>query len=379
MKYFPLIWYGIWRKKGRAMLILFQIVIAFLLFGLLQGMKSGIDAAVNRVGADVFITQRADGYDPLPLAHFEKIKSLPGVKDVSYEVRGLATYQNPKQGFFVYATDVANEVRVIQGLTIDPAVVAAMQTTRTGAVMSDELAKKYGWKKGDHITLQLGFAGLTGRQDFEFDVVGTFDPGKETLSKEFMMINYAYADEARVARKGTAQEFLFRVTDLNKAQQIAQAVDALFRNSTDETRTTSWRENAQTQMQSIGDLGFIVRAVVGAVMFALLISVGAMMMQSLRERIPELAVLKTLGFKDSSIFVLVASEILLMTLGAATLGLLLALRIVPMAKNFVGIELAIPSSVFIAGGGIALVLALVIAMPPAWHGMKLRIVEALSA
>lgn len=379
MKYLPLVWYGIWRKRGRAILILFQILIAFVLFGLLQGMKSGMDAAVNKLSADLYTVQRDTGYAPLPMAHLARIKSVPGVKAVAYEAFLPTTYQDAKQNVLAVATDVESALQVIPGVNVTSELAATLKRTRAGALATVDLAKKYGWKAGDHIALQaLREPRKDGAKAWEFDVLGVFDPGEESLAKEFLVINYEYMDEARAGRNGTAQMFYVKVDDPKQAQPVIQAIDQLFKNSPHETRTESLRETAQAQLQSIGDLDFIVRAVVGAVMFALLFSVGAMMMQSLRERTNELAVLKTLGFKDKHIFSLILAEAVTLCVAASLLGLWAAARIIPLAKRFTNFEIFMPTTVFASGAAIAVVLAITVAALPAWRGLRLQIVDALA-
>ncbi len=380
MKYLSLIWHGIWRKRGRTILILFQIMVAFALFGLLQGMKSGIDDSIAKLGADLYMVRRDVGVAPLPMAHMARIQSIPGVKDITYEsVLFSANYQDPKNSVVVLAADIQGALRVIPGVSVSPAVVDAMMRNRIGAVVSNDLARKYGWKAGDHITLQAPGQPRKDRGSaWEFDIVGTFDPGDQSLSSEFMLMHYAYFDEARGNLNGTVQFFYVLVKDPKNAQPVITAIDEAFKNSRDETRTESLREVAQSALQSIGDLGFIVRAVVGAVLFALLFSIGAMMMQSLHERTSELAVLKTLGFKDQQIFKLLLMEAALLFLAAALLGLSVASLIIPFASKRINLALAMPGSVFAVGVAIALLVAAVTAALPAWRGLRLQIVDALA-
>lgn len=379
MKYLSLIWYGIWRKRGRTILILFQIMVAFVLFGLLQGLKSGIDSSIAKLRADIYLVQRDAGVRPLPMAHMSRVQSVPGVKDVTYESFLMGTYQDPKNRVMAIATDIKSALRVIPGVVVSPEVTDAMMRTKTGTVVSNDLARKYGWKAGDHIALKTpGVARKDGASAWEFDVLGTFDPGDQSLSSEFMIFNYDYLDEARADLNGTVQFFYVVVKDPKRAQPVITAIDEAFKNSPDETRTESLRETAQAQLQSIGDLGFIVRAVVGAVLFALLFSVGAMMTQSLRERTAELAVLKTLGFKDQQIFLLLVVEVLLVCVVAALVGLSVASLIIPLAAKKINLDLVMPSYVFVAGIAIALLVAGVTAAVPAWRGMRLQIVDALA-
>lgn len=380
MKYFPLIWYGIWRKRGRAILILLQIAVAFLLFGLLQGMKTGIDDAINKLNADLYIVQRANGGAPLPLAMYSRIQAVPGVKSVSYRSLLIGTYQKPTQIVAALAADVDSAVATLPGITVSKETIAALKRTRTGAIVSNELAAKYGWKTGSRIPLEVlpAFVKKDGSRDWAFDMVGTLDPGDQLMSSEFMIVNYDYFDAARQNFPGTVSGYYLRVNDPKNPLPVTQAIDKLFANSSDETQTESLKDTVQASLQSIGDLDFVIRAIVGAVLFALLFSIGAMLMQSIRERTAELAVLKTVGFSDRKVFWMILTEALVLCVVSALIGLGLASRILPAAKTYTQLDLTLPRSVLLAGIGMAVVLALVSAVMPAWRGLRLQVAEALA-
>src|SRR5882757_8306690 len=207
MKFLPLIWAGIWRKPGRTILIVLQVAVAFVLFGVLQGMKTGVEAA------------------------------------------------------------------------------------------------KYGWKVGDRIPLTSVTLKRDGSGSWVFDVVGTFTP-HEVNGGSFIVGNYTYLDESRMTNKGTVRNFYVATSDPRSAAAVSEAIDRTFANAPSETNTASLRESAQQAMQRIGDLNFMVRAILTPVFAALLFSIGTLLLQGIRERTPELAVLKTLGFTDRAIFLL---------------------------------------------------------------------------
>jgi putative ABC transport system permease protein len=216
----------------------------------------------------------------------------------------LATYQNPNQKVGMVAIRPDENWLSAFTFTIASDAVAAFRKTRTGAIIKVQLAKKYGWKVGDHIPLMSTTAQMNGSTDWAFDVVGTYTDSDIGASGDALLINYAYFDEARLAGKGTVKHFNVAVIDPKLAVTVADAIDRRFANSSNETRTESLRELAQSQLQSIGDLNFLIRAIVSAVLVALLFATATMMMQSTRERTPELAVLKTLGFTDRAVFLL---------------------------------------------------------------------------
>lgn len=378
MKYLPLIWSGMWRKRGRAILILLQVAIAFALFGLLQGMRSGLDAAVKEMDADVYNVVRATGDGPLPLAHFSRIQSLDGVVNVQRQSFLSGTYQNPNQNVLAIATDVQILMKDKVDLSVAPTTAAAaMEQTRDGALVGRKLAEKYGWKVGDRVPLQTREPQQNGSRDWTFQVLGVISDPETWGMETVLVVNWEYFNQARVAQRDTVARYIVRMGDPKQGLAMAQKVDALFANSSDETRTESLGATVQNSLQAVGDLNFIVRAIVGAAMFALLFSIATMMMQSTRERTPELAVLRTLGFSDRRVFWILVLEAMALCIIGAALGLVIAARLIPLAEQFIG-ALSMPWFVAAIGLAIALLLAVISAALPAWRSLRLQVAEALS-
>jgi len=151
----------------------------------------------------------------------------------------------------------------------------------------------------------------------------------------------------------------------------------MFANSPVETRTASFKENAQLQMKQIGDLNFAIRSILSAVLVALLFSTSTMMMQNIRERTPELAVLKSLGFTDRAVFLMVLAEALVTCVLAALIGLALAWGVFPYAAKFVA-GLTMPVIVIASGVLGAVLVALISAAVPAFRAARLQVVDALA-
>ena len=194
----------------------------------------------------------------------------------------------------------------------------------------------------------------------------------------FIVANYDYLNEARVLNKGTVRNFYAMIADPKRAAEMSDTIDRVFANSSNETKTASFRENAQQQMRSIGDLNFLIRSVISAVLVALLFSITTIMMQTIRERTPELAVLKTLGFRNRSIFLMVVGESLLVCMVAALIGLALASGRLPLHREVRTRDCAMPLSVVGFGMLGAVLVALITAALPASRAARLQVVDALA-
>jgi putative ABC transport system permease protein len=378
MKYWPLIWSGIWRKPGRTLLMLLQILIAFLLFGLLQGVKSGVDQAVAATQAQLYWVLPADAGTTLPLGFEQRIAAVPGVKHVYPENGFGASYQRPSQRLAVLATDFDAGWAGNLDVHASAEAIAALAHARTGALVSAQLEDTYHWKIGDQIPLLSNTAQKDGSKTWTFEDVGTFRSPDNGALDHYLIVRNDYFDEARQSDRGTVNQYIIEVTDAAQGEQIARRIDALSTNSPFPTRTQSIRAVTQSNFQSLGDLNFIVHSIVGAALFALLIATAALTMQSVRERTTELAVLKTMGFSDRAVFVLLLLESITLAIGAALVGLLLASRTMLLVNRFLGLRLTMPYAVVAVGLVLALALALVSASPPAWRAQRLRVAEALA-
>jgi len=379
LKYLPLIWSGIWRKPGRTALVILQVAVAFALFGVLQGMKSGMDRVIANTRADVlFVGPSNQGGAPLPMSYFERLEAIQGMKDVTYADGLLGTYQKPNQVVYALAIPpTAIWVTLVPEIfQVSPEALEALRKTRDGALITTDIGKKYGWHIGDRIPFTSNTLQSNGSGTWTFQIVGTMidrEPGEAGL----IVFNYEYLNEARALNKGTVRNFYAVISDPRRAAAMSELIDHAFSNSSNETTTGSFRENAQQQMRSIGDLNFLIRSVIGAVLVALLFSITTIMMQTIRERTPELAVLKTLGFGDRAIFLVVVGESLLVCAVAAVIGLSLAAGVFPYTAKFVP-GLSMPLSVIGFGMLGAVLVALITAAPPATRAARLQVVDALA-
>ena len=379
MRFLPLIWSGIWRKPGRTILIFLQVGVAFALFGVLQGMKTGVDELIGRARADLLLVHGSLSLiDRLPLGLLEQIKSTPGVKVVVPVELSGGMYQKPDQQVGIVAIRPDPGWLSAFTFTVAPQQEAAFQKTRTGTLVRQSLAQKYGWKIGDRVPLVTNVAQMDGSTDWSFEIVGTYTDSDVAGGSDVMLVQYDYFEEARALGKGSVSHFNAAIFNPRQAVTVADAIDRRFANSTHSTRTESLRELAQMQLQSIGDLDFLIRAIVSAVLVALFFATTTMLMQSVRERTPELAVLKTLGFADSTLFLFIVAEAAVVCVVAAGFGLTLALAAFPFASKFVP-GLSMPVQVVAIGLGCGALVSLVSASVPALRAARLNIVAALGS
>jgi len=379
MKFLPLLWAGLWRKRTRTIFTLLSIVVAFVLFGMLQGVNAVFNNAVSASAVDrLNVVSRISFTESLPFSYLAQIESLPGVAGVAYQSWFGTYYQDPKNFVFSFPVDPVRFFPLYPELQLPKDELAALTRTRTGAVVGRELATKYGWKIGDRVPLHsVIWTQANGSSDWAFDIVGIYDAPQDPNQAISFFFNYSYFDEARSFAKGTVGWYVVKVQDPKQAMQVAAEIDKRFANSSDETKTQTEKEFAQSFIKQQGDISFIVTSILGAVFFTLLFLTGNTMMQSVRERVPELAVLKTLGFTDFAVVVLILGEALLLCLVAAFLGLAIAAGIFPALKSVIG-EARLPADVLTSGFAVAVLLALLTGLPPAWRTTRLNIIDALA-
>ena len=378
MKFFPLVWSSLWRKKTRTIFTLLSIMIAFLLFGLLQGVNAWLNAFGTGSNANrLYVVSRVSQVQPLPSAYLHQIEAVPGIRQSTYIAAFTSFYQERSNTLVAFATDVKTFFDLYPDWQIAPEQLAAMIRTRDGAIVAAPLMRAFGWKIGDRIPLRTSVVKRDGNADWNFEIVGTYNV-LSTPAQNRILVNYAYFDEARLLERGTALAFVVAVDDPTRSAQVCAAVDALFVNSASETVTQDEKAYAQGQLRQLGDVSLMANAIVAAVLFTLLFLTGNTMMQSVRERTPELAILKTVGFSDGSVTILVLIESVLLCVLAASLGLAAAAAVFPVTAALGIGGSALPLKVIGAGLAIAVALALASGLPPAWRAQRLMIVDALA-
>ncbi|HBK56116.1 MAG TPA: hypothetical protein DDZ76_07520 [Xanthomonadales bacterium] len=381
MKYLHLILSALLRKKTRTGLTVLSLAAAFLLLGVLQAVNSVLAGGADFLGANRLISQsRVSFTQPLPMRLLPQIEAIPGVKRVGHSQFFGGIYQDARNFFPQFAVDPQRLRDTYPEWVMSEDAWRAFKSTRNGAIAGRQLADRFGWKVGDIIPLNsFIWTQAGGVRTWEWPLVGIFDGRDQEWSDRagLMYLNYGYFDEARSGGKGLAGVFVVLIADPNQAERIAADIDARFENSTEETKTQSEQEFQLGFLRQLGDIGFIVNAISGAVFFTILILTGYTMSQAVRERIPELGVLKCLGFTDATVLSLVLAEALVLCLVGAAIGMAAALAaIAGLPAEYRAVRIG--ADVWAVVGLSVVVLAAATGLPPALHGMRLKIVDALA-
>lgn len=382
MKYLHLIASALLRRKLRTLFTLASLTAAFLLLGLLQAVNTLFASGADFLGASRIVVQARTSFtQPLPMRLLPRIESVPGVVAVSHSQFFGGQYQDERAGFPQFVVN-PQRLRLTYPEWIMPEDQwRAFVSNQDGAIVGRNLADRYGWKIGDIVPLNsFIWTRADGSRTWEWRIVGIFD-GKDREWQDrtrLMYLNYAQFDEGRSpAARGLAGVFVAKVDDPLRTAEIAAAIDARFDNSPDETKSQSEQEFQLGFIRQLGDIGFIMNAISGAVFFTILILTGFTMSQGVRERIPELAVLKCLGFTDLSVLGLVLGEAMLLCGIGALCGMLLASAVVAgLPPEFPPLRTDL--RVWAFAGISVLVLALAVGLPPALRAKRLKIVDALA-
>ena len=383
MKYFSLVWAQLFRSRTRTLLTLLSVVVAFLLFGMLDSVRVAFNSGGSVEGANRLVTaSRLSITQSLPIRLETQIRQVEGVRDVAYGMWFGGIYQDPKN-FFPNFSVSPNYFDVYRELQIDPAQLEDWKQTRTGAIVGETLAKQFGWKIGDTIPLQATIFPRGGSNDWPLELKGIFrskDRAHAGNEERQLVMNWKYFDESNDYIKNQVSYYTIILDSPDHASRVAQAIDAISANSDHETKTQSESAFQQAFLKQFADIGMIVTSIMGAVFFTLLLLTGNTMAQAVRERIPELATLKTLGFKDSTMLSLVMIESVLLVGLGGLLGMVLASLVLPVvAARFGGLlPPYVPLNTWLVGIVLVLLIGTIVGLLPALRAKRLKIVDALA-
>jgi putative ABC transport system permease protein len=357
-------------------------MIAFLLFGLLRSLAAAFDQGAEIAGEDRLVSiNKISLIQPLPEAYLPKVNALEGVDKATSANWFGGYYQDPKNQFPQFPIIAEDYFEIYKEMIVLPEEqMQAWKKNRIGVVIGKALVDRFKWKIGDRIPLMGMFPREGGSTTWEFVIEGIYEAKSKSADTSAMLMHYDYFDEARQYGKGDLGWLIIRVKDPKQSAQVAAAVDALFANSPAETKTSSEKDFAKSFAKQFGDIGLITTLILGAVFFTMLLVAGNTMAQSFRERIPELAILKTLGFSDQAVMIMVLAEAIVISLIGGLAGLFLAKFFISgaaesMAATLPGLNLS--STMMLFGVGLMFLFGFLTGIIPALQGLQLNIVAAL--
>lgn len=379
MKYWPLVWRNLLRRKFRTVFTLGCIYISFVLYAFLMIVRGAFTLGVDFAGADrLWLFHKVSIIQFIPVSYLEDIVGTPGVKAATHCTWFGGVYQNKPSQFATFACDLRKYLELYHEFKVPPAQLEAALKDRQAAIVGRDTAERYGWKVGDRVPIKGDIWMPMQGQTWEFNIAGIYDGAPEVDKTQFIF-RYEYFDENRRAAKGQVSWYIIQVDDPANAAAVARTLDAKFENSQAETKTAPEKAVIADFAKQTGNIGAMITAILAVVFFTILLVVANTMAQSVRERTSELAVLKTLGYSDARILVLVMAESLFITTPAGWLAigtmLVLAGRgsfNMPMLPVFM-----FTTRDVVIGAVLAVLLGMVAGVLPAVAAMRLRITDAL--
>ncbi len=376
MKYLPLVLANLGRHKRRTFLTISSVAMALFLFASLRTVVTTLGAAAQFGSARRLVATNATGIVfPLPLSYANRLLAVPGVEAVSWANWFGGRYGDGKRFFANFAVDPVSYLDMYPELVLPADQREAFLREKSSAIIGKRLLEVFGWKLGQDVTLQ----GTIFPGDWTFTIRGVYTPSDAVLNDDMLLFRHDYFDD-RIGRAGIAGWYVIRIDDPNRAASIAKAIDDQFRNSSTPTKTGTEQAFNATFATMWGNVQLLMGTIGTAVVFAILLVAANAMMMSARERTGEVAILKTIGFRDRTLFVLVMLEAGLISLTGAAIGLGAA-KLLYRATNFNAAGFLpgfdVTPSTIVLGAGIALLLMVASGLVPAVRAARLPVIQAL--
>jgi putative ABC transport system permease protein len=382
MNYLLLIRKNLFRHKLRASLMIVCILTAFAIFGVLASIERSVNAGQDLAVANrLVVVNKINFTQPLPVSYFGRVQAVEGVRQVTHVNWFGGYYRDPKNFLVALAVDPVTYMDVYgDELDISPEARQSFIRERTGALVGEAMAKRFGWKVGDHVAIGNNFfTQKNGSRRWDFTVVGIDKGKKPEVDTNFMVFRYDYFDETRAFGKGQIGSMVLRTASPAVNDRVARTIDQMFANSAYETSTDTEKALSRAFVAQFGNIKLIMVLVVGAAFVTILMIVGNTLMMSVRERTREIGVLKSLGFPPNRILRLVLGEAILLALVGGLSGLWLAALFMLSVHDSAGdlVPQTISPNVTLTGLALMLGFGIVTGLIPALSAMRLRVTVAL--
>jgi putative ABC transport system permease protein len=380
MKFLPLIWRNLLRRKFRTVFTILVVFISFVLYAFLMTVKMAFSMGVDVAGVDrLAMMHKVSLLQLLPISYLSQIRSTPGVAVATHSTWFGGSYQDKSNEFAVIAVEPLTELEIYPEFKVPPDQVKAWAADRQGALVGRDIATRYGWKIGDRVPIQATIWQPKQGNTWYFNVDAIYD-GDKTIDKTNFFFHYDYFDENRRGAYGQVGWYIIKVQDPSRSAEVAARLDAQFQNSAAETKTSTEKAFLQGFVNQAGNIKFMIQSILVAVLITqFVLIVLNTMTQAVRERTNEFAVLKTLGFSNGAVLGMVLAETLFISLlgGGTAIGLSWFLFSRGSLSNAFLPVFLLPARDVATGLVLCVGLGLVAGALPAWTAMRLRIVDAL--
>ena len=382
MKFLPLVWRNLLRRKVRTIFTVLSIFTAFLLFGVLMALRAAFSMGIELAGADrLMILNKISLIMPLPESYSDRVRAIEGVKEVTHANWFGGYYRETKNAFANMAVEPESWLRMYPEFQLPEDQKKAWLADRLGAIVGADTAKRFGWKVGDRIPIEATIYRRPDNTGWEFNIDGIYDSPVKGTDKTQLFFHYDYLAEVlrNTGFSGQVGWYVIKVADPDRSPEIARKIDTMFANSPAETKTDTEKAFVAGFAKQVGNISLITQMVAAAAILMILLITANTMAQSIRERTGELAVLKTLGFGDGRVLSMVLLESCFIALLGGSVGLALAWYLISLGDPTGGFlpTFYFPVRDLILGIALVMALGVIAGAFPAWQAGRLRIVEAL--
>jgi putative ABC transport system permease protein len=381
MKFVPYVFRSLFRKKTRSILTIASIVLPFFVICVLGTLLMALDAdpSGGRGMYRLVVRHKVSLTNFIPEAYRERIAQLPGVKDVTILNWFGGQYKDnrPENMFARFGCEPESLLRIFDEVAIVEGTPADWTSDRSGALVGERLMKRYGWKIGDRFVLKGDIFPV----NLELTVRAVFRGSDETG----VYFDRKAVEEALPWAKGQVGTFWIKAESAEAAQRLPRVVDAMFENSSSPTKTETEKEFQNGFVSMLGNVRAVVTGISTAIALVILLISANTMAMAARERVTEIAVLRTLGFGKPLVLTLILAESLLLSATGALVGLglfRLAFPVLkegllnsPMAGFAAGMQLF--PEVLLTGIGVTLFVGLVAGIVPAIRSAQRSIPDGL--
>jgi len=371
----------------RSLLTIGALVIALFLLCTLRTLVVALDAGVRDAAANRLIVQsQVSLFVALPKSYQAKIHDVPGVADVSRWQWFGGYYQEPKNFFAQFGTDVDVFLEMYPEIEVIEGSVERFKTERQACLIGTDLVERFNWKVGDRVPVITGLFARSDQQPWTFDVVGVYRSSKKNVDNNTLYFNFEYLAKALETGETLGPDgvgvYVATIEPGADRTQVAATIDGLFENGPQRTLTNTEAEFQAQFVSMIGNVPFFVSAIGMGVLIAILFATLNTMLMASGEQTRDLGVLKALGFTDGTVFAFMLTQSLVLCSIGGFCGIGLAIVSEPMMLSmlstmFPGYELT--SGTLLLASGLTLGLGLLAGILPALRARRLEVVEALRA